>query len=107
MPFGRLTYEPDGAAVRADTLYDLASLTKVVATTPAVMVLVDEGRLDIDAPVSRYIGASGDAPTGAVTVRQLLSHSAGLPAWAPLYREVRGKEAVLSRVIGSPPCQHG
>jgi CubicO group peptidase (beta-lactamase class C family) len=101
IPFGRISYEPNSPAVRVDTLYDLASLTKVVATTPAVMVLVDEGRLNIDAPVSRYVRATGDAPTGLVTVRQLLSHSAGLPAWAPLYREVRGKEAVLSRVIGT------
>jgi CubicO group peptidase (beta-lactamase class C family) len=108
VPFGRLTYEPDSPTVKADTLYDLASLTKVVATTPAVMVLVDEGRLDIDTPVSRYIDATGDVPTGAVTVRQLLSHSAGLPAWAPLYREVRGREGVLSRVIGADlECEPG
>ncbi len=98
VPVGRLTYEPESPAVTAGTLYDLASLTKVVATTAAAMLLVDEGRLDLDAPVSAYIPAFSDGAKGGVTVRQLLSHSAGLPAWAPLYREVRGKDALVSRV---------
>ena len=83
----------------ATTLYDLASLTKVVATTSAAMVLVDGGRLTLDAPVASYLPAFADGAKNTVTVRQLLSHSAGLPAWAPFYREVRGKDAVLSRTV--------
>jgi CubicO group peptidase (beta-lactamase class C family) len=98
LPFGRLTYDPESPDVTLATLYDLASLTKVVATTPAAMVLVDEGRLSLDSPVSSYIPAFSGGSKGVATTRHLLSHSAGLPAWAPLYREVRGKDAVVSRV---------
>jgi CubicO group peptidase (beta-lactamase class C family) len=97
LPFGRLTYDPESPVVTSATLYDLASLTKVVATTPAAMVLVDEGRLSLDAPVSSYLPAFGGGSKDVVTIRHLLSHSAGLPAWAPFHREVRGKDAVASR----------
>ncbi|MFL6201341.1 MAG: serine hydrolase domain-containing protein [Thermoanaerobaculia bacterium] len=86
-PFGRLTYDADARSVTAATIYDLASLTKVVATTTMAMILVDEGRLDLDRPVRE-----------GVTVRHLLTHSSGLPATAPLYREIRGKAAYVERI---------
>ena len=94
------------------TLYDLASLTKVVATTTSVMILYDEGLLDLNAPVSHYLpefAAAGmcrmlaarpgtrratstrAAQKSSITVRQLLTHSSGLPAWAPLSRTARGR----------------
>ena len=73
-PFGRLTYDEDAPPVTAATIYDLASLTKVVATTTMAMILVDEGRLDLDQPVR-----------DGVTVRHLLTHSSGLPALAPFF----------------------
>ena len=84
--FGRLDYE-GGAPVTPRTEYDLASLTKVVGLTTAAMMLVDEGVLDLDAPVTRYVpafAAGGDS----VTVRHLLTHSSGLPAWQPLFQRV-------------------
>jgi CubicO group peptidase (beta-lactamase class C family) len=68
------------------TLYDIASLTKVVGTTSAVMALVDDGRLALDAPVRRYVPAFAGAGKGAVTVRHLLEHRSGLAAGAPLWR---------------------
>jgi CubicO group peptidase (beta-lactamase class C family) len=107
-PYGRLTYEPGSPRVSVDTLYDVASLTKVVATSIVAMRLVEEGRLDIDAPVSAYLPAClGDEGQASVRVSDLLAHSSGLPAWAPLFREVRGKAAVVKRVCGldldSPP----
>lgn len=86
-PFGRLTYEKDAPRVTAATIYDLASLTKVVATTTMAMILVDEGRLDLDRPVR-----------DGVTVRHLLTHSSGLPALAPFFQEIRGKEAYVERI---------
>ena len=86
-PFGRQSYEEDSPPVTAATLYDLASLTKVVATTTMAMILVDEGRLDLEMPVRE-----------GVTVRHLLTHSSGLPALAPFFKEVRGKEAYLERI---------
>jgi len=86
-PFGHLTYDADAPPVTAATMYDLASLTKVVATTTMAMILVDEGRLDLDRPVRE-----------GVTVRHLLTHSSGLPALAPFFKEICGKDAYLERI---------
>jgi CubicO group peptidase (beta-lactamase class C family) len=64
------------------TIYDIASLTKVVATTTAVMLLVEDGRMDVDAPVSRYLPEFGGGGKDDVTIRHLLTHTSGLPAGA-------------------------
>lgn len=98
--FGTLTYE-GGSVPDAHTLYDLASLTKVMGLTTAVMMLVEERKLDLDAPVTRYVpqfAAGGDS----VTIRQLLTHSSGLPAWLPLYREVHSRREMFARVNATP-----
>jgi beta-N-acetylhexosaminidase len=85
------------------TLYDLASLTKVVATTTAVMILVDEGRIDLDAPIQRYLTEwSREGDRGRITVRNLLVHDSGLPPFAPLWREARGRGAYLERIAATP-----
>ncbi len=97
-PFGHLSYAPDSRPVQAGTLYDLASLTKVVATTTMAMILVDEKRLDIDKPVHDYLPAFQGSGKEEVTVRHLLTHSSGLEATAPLFQEVRGKEAYVERI---------
>jgi len=77
-----------------DTLFDLASVTKVMATTFAIMLLVDDGALDLDAPVSRYLpdfgaagahGGNGSPDKRDITLRQLLTHRAGLSQWQPIY----------------------
>jgi beta-N-acetylhexosaminidase len=96
--FGRLTYDADAPAVTAHTLYDLASLTKVVATTTMAMILVDEGRLDLDRPVYDFLPEFQGPGKEAVTIRHLLSHSSGLEATALLYKEVRGKAAFVERI---------
>jgi beta-glucosidase-like glycosyl hydrolase/CubicO group peptidase (beta-lactamase class C family) len=100
--FGRLSYDAEAAPAQTDTIYDLASLTKVVVTTTAAMILVDEGRLDLDKPVSaflpRFISKGG--AKDKVTVRHLLTHSSGLDWWAPLYKELKGPAAYLDRVQG-------
>lgn len=72
-------------AMTPATLFDLASVTKVMATTMAVMRLVDEGRLDVDARVSRYLPDFTGVHRDSITIRHLLSHSAGLVQWQPLY----------------------
>jgi CubicO group peptidase (beta-lactamase class C family) len=97
-PFGRLTYEPASPAVRVDTLYDLASLTKVIVTTTAAMILVDEGRLDLARPVSAFIPAFRGGDKDKVTVAHLLTHSSGVDWWAPLYKEIAGQEAYVRRI---------
>jgi CubicO group peptidase (beta-lactamase class C family) len=96
--FGRLTYEPEARSVGIDTLYDLASLTKIVATTTIAMTLVDEGALELEAPVFRYVPEFQREVRERVTVAQLLSHSSGLPAWRPLYREASGRRAIIERI---------
>ncbi len=97
--FGRLSYDPDAAAVATDTLYDLASLTKVVVTTTLSMILVDEGKLDLDARVHAFFPAFSGPARERVTVRHLLTHSGGLQWWAPLYKEVKGKKAYIERIV--------
>src|SRR5262249_38215875 len=97
-PFGRLSYDDAAPAVKADTIYDLASLTKIVVTTTAAMILVDEGKLDITKPVSAFIPSFKGGDKGAVTVESLLTHSSGLDWHQPLYKELRGKEAFVNRI---------
>ncbi len=96
--FGRLSYDADAPPVTAGTLYDLASLTKVVATTTMAMILVDEGRLDLDQPVMEILPGFQGPGKEAVTVRHLLTHSSGLQAIAPLYKEIKGKAAFAERI---------
>jgi CubicO group peptidase (beta-lactamase class C family) len=75
-----------GERITAGTVFDLASLTKVVATLPCVLSLVDQGLLGLDDPVIRYVPAFGGGPRSGVTIRQLLSHTSGLPDGYPFYR---------------------
>lgn len=77
----------DARAVTTETVYDLASLTKVIGLTTACMRLVGEGKLELDAPVQRYVPAFRGPNKEKVTIRHLLTHSSGLPAWRPLYIE--------------------
>jgi beta-N-acetylhexosaminidase len=105
-PFGKLSYDAKSPAVQADTIYDLASLTKPVVTTTGVMMLAHQRLLQLDAPVARYLPewASGPNPEwrAGVTVRQLLLHTAGLPPFREYFRETRGKQAILARVLAEP-----
>lgn len=93
---GRVSW--NGPAVDpANTVYDLASLTKVVGTTTAIMLLVEDGKLDLDAPVQRYLPEfSGDAKA-LVTIRHLLSHTSGLPAGTWL--EGLSREEALRKIM--------
>ncbi|MGH7504632.1 MAG: serine hydrolase, partial [Longimicrobiales bacterium] len=101
--YGRLDAQSAAGNVTDSTIYDLASLTKVVATTSAIMVLVEEGRVHLDAPVSDYLPEWGGSPEKRrVTVRNLLLHDAGLPAWSALFRSARGKRAFLERIAAIP-----
>jgi len=72
-------------AMRITTMFDLASVTKVMATTMAVMLLVDQGKIDVDAPVNQYLTDFRGLHLDSITVRQLLQHSSGIVQWQPLY----------------------
>jgi CubicO group peptidase (beta-lactamase class C family) len=97
---GRQGWGESSPSVEPDaTVYDLASLTKVVATTTAVMLLVEDGKIDLDAPVQRYLPEFSGGMKGEVSVRQLLTHSSGLPAGT----ELRGTPAeALRQAIATP-----
>ena len=84
--FGGLTYDKDARPVNGATLFDLASLTKVVATTTAIMKLYDTGVVALDDPASKFIPQLSDGKKAQITIRHLLEHRAGLPASIPLYR---------------------
>lgn len=98
---GRLGQD-DAARPGASTIYDLASLTKVVGLTTVAMFAVEEGKLDLDAPVQRYVPGFAGADKERVTVRMLLAHASGLPAWRPLFREV-GTRAEAFALADSTP----
>lgn len=105
--YGRTDHAPEAPAVDDSTLWDLASLTKVVGTTTAAMLLEEEGLLDIDRPVREYL-PEFDAPDKRdITVRMLLVHTGGLEAFAPLWQTLRGPEAYLAEInrrpIEAPP----
>jgi len=92
----------DPRAVTPETVYDLASLTKVVGLTTLCMLLVDEGKLDLDAPVQRYVPTFQGKWKERVTIRHLLTHSSGLPAWRPLYTEATTRAAALMLTDTTP-----
>ncbi len=92
----------DPAVPNERTLWDLASLTKVVGMTSGVLRLVQDGMIDLDAPVQRYLPEWTGAGKEKVTVRHLLSHSSGLPSWRPLYKEATSPAQALALVFATP-----
>lgn len=100
--YGRLTYDDSATATGDHTRFDLASLTKVIATTTVAMMLEDQGRLDISRTVSSYLPELDAPDKRAITVRMLLTHSGGLEADAPLWKTLRGREAYLSAINRRP-----
>ncbi|HKV74152.1 MAG TPA: serine hydrolase domain-containing protein [Gemmatimonadales bacterium] len=105
--FGHLTWGTRSPRpTPTGTLWDLASLTKVVATTSSMMVLVENGAVDLDAPISRYlprfVSSGTDPRRGRVTVRMLLDHTSGLPAWRPFVHLARTREAALTLLYSTP-----
>lgn len=89
--FGARTYDPYDHAITDDTIFDLASLTKVIATTTLAMRAVDAGLLALEEPVSRRLGEWRGQDREHVTLRDLLAHSSGLPAYLPFFRDHTGR----------------
>ena len=86
----------------AGTVFDLASLTKVVATLPALLYLAGRGEVGLDQPVSRYLPAFAGPGKSAVTVRQLLLHISGLPAERRYYLHLRDAAEILAAALAEP-----
>jgi len=107
--YGTLDYDATSPAVTPRTIYDLASLTKVVATTTSAMILEETGKLELDKPVAFYVPELNAPDKAGITVRMLLTHSGGLEAYAPLYSaangSLRGRAEYLS-AINERPLQY-
>jgi serine-type D-Ala-D-Ala carboxypeptidase len=99
---GRLTYDADAEPVERDTIYDLASLTKVIATATLVMRAVDEGRMRLEDPVSRWIAEWRGADREMVVVRDLLEHASGLTAYLPFFRDYTGRPDFQPAIASLP-----
>jgi CubicO group peptidase (beta-lactamase class C family) len=102
--FGRFTYESDSSQVVPETIFDLASVSKVVATTTMAMILWERGFLDLEAPVAGIVPdfSSGDGRRSAITLRMLLAHSSGLPAHEKFYLRAKTKPELLQAVFTTP-----
>jgi CubicO group peptidase (beta-lactamase class C family) len=101
---GRFTYDPPSPEVTTASIFDIASLTKVVATTAMAMILYERGLLDLDAPVTAIIPefTGNNARRREITLRMLLAHSSGLPAYEKLFRRAQTREGLLQAAFSTP-----
>ncbi len=93
---GYLSSDPHDP-VQISTVYDLASLTKPLATVTSILLLVQSGKLDLDAPVAHTLDDLEGAPIGSASLRDLLTHCSGLPGWRPLYERLSAKGVAWGR----------
>lgn len=102
--YGHFTWNPASRVPDPDsTLWDIASITKVVATASSAMRLVDQAALDLDAPVGRYLPRFSGGLKNRVTVRMLLDHTSGLKSYVPLYRRAgRSRERAIAMLYAQP-----
>jgi CubicO group peptidase (beta-lactamase class C family) len=107
--FGRFTYDANSPAIGADTVFDLASVTKVIATTTMAMLLYERGLLSLDTKVAHILpefvslaSPSQQQDRAAVTVKMLLAHSSGLPAYIKLFESARTREELVQAAVRTP-----
>jgi CubicO group peptidase (beta-lactamase class C family) len=107
---GRILYErtvglasliPEKKPASPDTIYDLASLTKPLATATSILCLIQEGRLGLNDPLERFLDELAGSPLGHATIGHLLTHSAGLPAWRPFYERIAEQDRQSPGFLGS------
>ncbi len=101
--FGNRVIRPTPAAMTADALFDLASLTKVVATATAIMQLSERGRLDLDSPVAAYWPEFGQNGKQAITLRQLLTHTSGMRAEVKTNKPWSGYQGAMQAIEADRP----
>jgi len=101
--FGRFTHEPDSPEVVPTTIFDLASVTKVVATTSMAMILYERGLLDLDLPVTAVVAefAGEDPRRDTVTLRMLLAQASGLPAYEKLFLQAHTRDQLLAAAFAT------
>lgn len=96
--FGNFTYDKTSAPMTLNTMFDLASVSKVIGTTSAAMILYDEGKLNLDDKVTKFFPDYGVNGKDKITVRNLLLHNSGLPAFAPFYKKLKTAEQVWDSI---------
>lgn len=96
---------PEMRPMEIDTLFDLASVTKCVATTSAVMILIEEGELRLDDEVERFIPEFSGTDKEGITLRELLTHTSGMTAWTDLYARASSPKDII-RVIAKVPLEY-
>jgi CubicO group peptidase (beta-lactamase class C family) len=103
---GHAVLRPERLPMARDTIFDLASLTKVMATTTAVLLLVADGALDLDDPAAKHLPAFGERDKEGVTLRHLLTHSSGLKPWRGFHEPLLERERKKGeRWIGTPAAR--
>ncbi|MDE3242728.1 MAG: beta-lactamase family protein [Nitrospirota bacterium] len=103
--FGLTASVPLPEPAHRDTIYDLASLTKPLATATAVLCLVQDGSLSLDRTVQDCLPELQGCPVGRATIAHLLTHSSGLPAWRPFYERVADQDKLQPGFLGSPAAK--
>ncbi len=105
--YGRAALRPQPRALSANSIFDLASLTKPVATSTAIMMLVESGKIELDAPVSRYLTPFGQPDKAGITIRHLLTHTSGLAAGGAYAGKTRTTPQIVAEIaattLKSPP----
>ncbi|MFC2084393.1 serine hydrolase domain-containing protein [Bacteroidota bacterium] len=100
--FGGYDYSGNTIPIKISTIFDLASLTKVIATTSAVMKLYEDGKIDLDSPVVKYIPRFNSNNKSQITVRNLLIHNSGFPPGKPFYNFCKTKQEALDSLYKMP-----
>lgn len=102
-PYGHRSLEPDAVEMTTDTLFDLASLTKPIATATSIILLVERHQLTLDDPIEKHWPQLGQQDKGRITVRQLLTHQGGLIADNAIEDYANGPEKALERIAAAAP----
>jgi Beta-lactamase class C and other penicillin binding proteins len=96
--FGHSMLTPQARMMQIDTIFDLASQTKPLVTATSIMILLERGKLRLDDKVTVFIPEFSKNGKEGITVRKLLTHTSGLPAWIPFYKECRSHECVIAAI---------
>ncbi len=95
LAYGTETYAADAPAIQLDSRFDLASVTKVCATTPAILTLIRDGRLRLNQKVQELVPSFQGEGKDKITIRHLLTHTSGLPAYVRFFRSMKGKTEII------------
>ncbi|NNG27863.1 MAG: serine hydrolase [Ignavibacteriaceae bacterium] len=101
--FGHFTYDGSSSKVNTNTIYDLASLTKVIATTTAAMICIDRNLFKLDDPVYKYIPKFSENGKENILIKNLLLHNSGLPAWKKFYDKNLDADSIVSNIYFTIP----